>query len=84
MLRVTGLGLAAVLSLSVSTGALAQASPAQADRTIQQIRNSAGFKAAVATLDAQHERIVNDTITLTEIEAPPSRRRSGPGPIWKC
>jgi di/tripeptidase len=71
MLRVTGLGLAAVLSLSVSTAALAQVSAGQADKTIQGIRNSAGFKVAVATLDAQHERIVADTITLTEIEAPP-------------
>ncbi|MGA0607428.1 M20/M25/M40 family metallo-hydrolase [Phenylobacterium sp. VNQ135] len=71
MLRVSGLGLAAVLSVSVATGALAQVTPAQADRTIQQIRNSADFKAAMATLDAQHERIVADTIALTEIEAPP-------------
>ena len=91
MLRVSGLALAAVLSLSVATGALAQGTAApgasaragaaqlspgqlssgQADRAIQEIRNSAAFKAAVATLDAEHERIVNDTIILTEIEAPP-------------
>lgn len=71
MLRVSGLGLAAILSLSLTTGAMAQMKPAQADQTIQKIRSSAGFKTAVATLDAQHERIVADTITLTEIEAPP-------------
>lgn len=76
MLRVSQAGLAAVLSLSLVSGAFAQAKPApmasgQADKTIQQVRASSGFKTAVATLDAQHERIVADTITLTEIEAPP-------------
>jgi di/tripeptidase len=71
MLRVSQVALAAVLSLSLAGGALAQTKPAQADKTIQQVRATPGFKAAMATLDAQHERIVNDTITLTEIEAPP-------------
>lgn len=71
MLRVSQAALAAVLSLSLAGGAFAQVKPAQADKTIQQVRASAGFKAAMATLDAQHERIVADTITLTEIEAPP-------------
>ena len=71
MLRVPQVALAAVLSLSLAGGAFAQVKPAQADKTIQQVRASGGFKAALATLDAQHERIVADTITLTEIEAPP-------------
>lgn len=71
MLRVSRLGLAAAFSLSLAAAAQAQTTPGQADRAIQQIRSSAGFKTAMATLDAQHERIVADTITLTEIEAPP-------------
>jgi len=71
MLRVSQVALATILSLSLGSGAFAQLKPAQADKTIQQVRSSAGFKTAVATLDAQHERIVADTITLTEIEAPP-------------
>lgn len=71
MLRVSRLGLAAAFSLSLAAAAQAQTTPAQADRAIQQIRSSAGFKTAMATLDAQHERIIADTITLTEIEAPP-------------
>lgn len=71
MLRVSRLGLAAAFSLSLAAAAQAQTTPAQADRAIQQIRSSAGFKTAMATLDAQRERIIADTITLTEIEAPP-------------
>ena len=51
--------------------ALALVTAAQADRSIAKIRGSAGFKTAMATLEQQHERIVADTITLTEIPAPP-------------
>ncbi len=70
MLCVTRLAIAAA-ALAFATGASAQVKPAQADRTIQAIRGTSGFKAAVATLDREHDRIVADTITLTEIEAPP-------------
>lgn len=75
MLRVSRLTLAAVLSVSIAAPAVAAeavvVTPAQADKTITKIRASAGFKAAQAKLDADHERIVADTITLTEIPAPP-------------
>lgn len=77
MLRVSRLTLAAVLSVSITAPALAAeptpvvVTPAQADKTITKIRASAGFKAAQAKLDGDHERIVADTITLTEIPAPP-------------
>jgi len=71
MLRVSRLALAAALTLTLATGANAQTTPAKADKAIAQIRKSAGFKAAVATLDREHDRIVADTITLTEIPAPP-------------
>jgi len=75
MLRVSRHGIAAVLSLTLATGAFAATKPAQADRTIGAIRDSAGFKAAMATLDREHDRIVEDTITLTEIPAPPFKEQ---------
>lgn len=78
MLRVTPLA-AAAAALALTSAAAAQPSQttaSQADRAIQQVRGSAGFKAAVATLDAQHERIVADTITLTEIPAPPFKEEA--------
>ncbi len=76
MLRVSRHGLAAVLSLVLATGSTAAIKPANADRTIQSIRASAGFKTAVATLDREHDRIVEDTITLTEIPAPPFKEQA--------
>ncbi|MFN3582346.1 M20/M25/M40 family metallo-hydrolase [Phenylobacterium sp.] len=75
MLRVTPLA-AAAIALALTSAAAAQTTASQADRTIQQVRGSAGFKAAVAALDAQHERIVADTITLTEIPAPPFKEEA--------
>ncbi len=41
------------------------------EQTIAAIRADARFAAATATLAAEHERIVADVITLTEIPAPP-------------
>lgn len=76
MLRVSRHGLAAVLSLVLATGSTAAIKPVNADRTIQTIRASAGFKTAVATLDREHDRIVQDTITLTEIPAPPFKEEA--------
>lgn len=78
MLRVSRCALAAVLSLTLASPALAQTKPvtaAQADKAIAKIRGGEGFKAAVATLDAEHDRIVADTITLTEIPAPPFKEQ---------
>jgi tripeptide aminopeptidase len=65
------LALALVSALVLVTTAEAQTRPAPADRRIAAIRATPAFKAAVATLDAQHDRIVADTIAITEIEAPP-------------
>jgi tripeptide aminopeptidase len=60
------------------TPALAQTAPA-ADTTVspaitakvEKIIASATFKKAAATIDAEHERIIEETIRITEIEAPP-------------
>lgn len=43
----------------------------QADSVIRQIIDSAAFRTARDTLAAEHERTVQDIITLTEIPAPP-------------
>ena len=72
--------LAAVLSLTFAANAWAErapavATPALADKTIEAIRASAGFKAAQASLDREHDRIVEETIRLTEIPAPPFKER---------
>lgn len=75
MLRVSRLGLAAVLSLTLAAGATAAPRSSSAERTVQEIRDSAGFQAAMKTLDREHDRIVEDTITLTEIPAPPFKEQ---------
>jgi acetylornithine deacetylase/succinyl-diaminopimelate desuccinylase-like protein len=54
----------------------AAAGPARAERTIQAIRASPGFKAASAYLDRTHEQIVEETIELTEIPAPPFKEKA--------
>ena len=60
---------AALLLTALLDPAQAQAQPAT--DTIKRILDNAGYQAAVATLDREHERIVNDIIAFTEIEAPP-------------
>jgi len=75
MLRVSRHGLAAVLSLTLATGASAAPKSSHAERTVHDIRESAGFRAAMQTLDREHDRIVEDTITLTEIPAPPFKEQ---------
>jgi acetylornithine deacetylase/succinyl-diaminopimelate desuccinylase-like protein len=42
-----------------------------AHTTIRQIMDSTAFRKAVETMTAEHERMVQDIITLTEIESPP-------------
>lgn len=46
-------------------------SSAAHDQAVQKILASDAYKKALAVLDEQHERIVEDGITLTEIPAPP-------------
>src|SRR3569833_1121978 len=42
-----------------------------ADHAVQKFVQSPAFRTAVATLDREHERMVGDIVTLTEIPAPP-------------
>ncbi len=75
MLCASRLVLAAALSLALTAPASAQPKPLLADKAVATIRASAGFKTAMATLDAQHDRIVAETIELTEIPAPPFKEQ---------
>ncbi|WP_296597340.1 M20/M25/M40 family metallo-hydrolase, partial [Phenylobacterium sp.] len=75
MLRVSRPALAAVLTLTLATGAAAAPKSSHAERTIHDIRESQGFQAAMDALDRDHDRIVQDTITLTEIPAPPFKEQ---------
>jgi tripeptide aminopeptidase len=54
-----------ILTLLLAPAAVAQPATARA------IAASAPFKAAVAALDADYDRIVSEIVTLTEIPAPP-------------
>ena len=59
----------AVLALFATTGGAPKPEPAE--QAVQKIVASPGFKAAVADLDKNHDRMVADIVTLTEIPAPP-------------
>ena len=53
----------------VATGIAAQTN--QYDATLARVRASDGFKQAMAVMDRDHDRLIADIITLTEIPAPP-------------
>lgn len=68
---------ASLLSLSlalIGSHAGAQTSNPVAD--VQRILASPSFKAAVATIDKEHSRIVDEGIMLTEIPAPPFKEEA--------
>jgi tripeptide aminopeptidase len=58
----------AALALAAAVSAPAVAAPRD---EVGKIVDSAAFKAAVATLDREHDRTVADIVALTEIPAPP-------------
>ena len=62
--------LCAVLALAGLVAAPA-AKPDAGEKTVQQIAGSPAFKAAVAALDRNHDRMVGEIVQLTEIAAPP-------------
>ena len=65
--------LPAALALSVLIAAPAFAAPKD---DAARIVASTAFKAATAVLDREHERTVQDIITLTEIPAPPFKEEA--------
>ena len=68
--------LIAALTLLFGAAATAQTSPENAGSTIRSITASEEFRKAAAALDAGHQRWVDDTITLTEIPAPPFKEEA--------
>ena len=64
LIALAGLGLAAAAPPEPSKSA-------EADALVGRIMTSIPFRKAATALDAGHERWVSDTITLTEIPAPP-------------
>src|SRR6202000_594842 len=62
----------AVLALFATTAVAAtQAKPDAAEQAVQKVVARPGFKGAGAALDKNHDRMVADIVTLTEIPAPP-------------
>jgi acetylornithine deacetylase/succinyl-diaminopimelate desuccinylase-like protein len=53
---------------AAGSGLLAQTTP---DATVRRVSSHAGFKAAMAAIDRDHDRLVNEIIRLTEVPAPP-------------
>jgi tripeptide aminopeptidase len=59
-----------IASLFLGAGLSAQA-PSPQDASVAAVRASDGFKKALAVLDRDHDRLISEIITLTEIPAPP-------------
>jgi tripeptide aminopeptidase len=73
MIRLCGRG--AVLSWCLAATLTAQGNTTQ-DATIAKVRASDGFQKAMAVLDRDHDRLVEEIITLTEIPAPPFKEEA--------
>ena len=67
----SALRIACVIALVAPVAAGAQSRVSTADRTIATLRASAAWKQAVATLDREHDRFVDEIIEITQIPAPP-------------
>lgn len=67
-----------VTALSISLALLAAAPLAAQTPTqgVARVMASAGYKAAVAVLDRDHDKTVADIVTLTEIPAPPFKEEA--------
>lgn len=64
--------IAVLASLALAgPAAAATKAPGAAEREVRTLVQSPAFKAAVATLDRDHDRMIGDIVTLTEIPAPP-------------
>jgi acetylornithine deacetylase/succinyl-diaminopimelate desuccinylase-like protein len=71
--------LAAILVLAPAAPTLAAEgakAPVAADQVIRAVRNGAGFRAAMANLDRTYGRIVEETVELAEIPAPPFKEKA--------
>jgi tripeptide aminopeptidase len=74
------IGAAAIFALTTSFVLAQTADPDQPKQqhidAIKRIVEAEPFKAAVARITAEHERIVDETIKITEIEAPPFKEET--------
>ncbi len=73
------IALAAAVWLGLTAPAWAQVEaplPSAADKAIAGVRANPAMKAALSALAADHDRIVGETITLTEIPAPPFKEEA--------
>lgn len=68
MQRLSALVLAVAAVLGVAVGAQ---TPNTYDAAVAKVRASEGFTKALAVLDRDHDRLIQEIITLTEIPAPP-------------
>ena len=66
--------IAPVVTLLLSLAAAAAQAPADAD--VARVRSHPKFAQAMAALDADHDRLVREIVTLTEIPAPPFGERA--------
>jgi tripeptide aminopeptidase len=64
-------GLALALALAAGAPAAAETASPAATKTVKSILASRGYKAAVAAMDADHDRWISEIIKITEIPAPP-------------
>lgn len=69
-MRFKGMVIAFAVVVCIGAGVFAQ-SPATYDATLAAVRASEGFKKAMTVLDRDHDRLIEEIITLTEIPAPP-------------
>ncbi|HUE79984.1 MAG TPA: M20/M25/M40 family metallo-hydrolase [Sphingomicrobium sp.] len=65
-----------VVALSLLLSGAAVAQDKAADATVRAIMSSAGFRQAAAALDRGHDQWIADSITLTEIPAPPFKEEA--------
>ncbi len=63
--------IAFVLALTLSTLPVPLAGQTQADADVARVRSHPKFQQALAALDADHDRLIREIVTLTEIPAPP-------------
>jgi tripeptide aminopeptidase len=68
-------GAVAAFALLASAGLAHAQAPTNSDARVKAMTGGAPFKAAVAQLDRDADRIVADTIKLTEIPAPPFKEK---------
>lgn len=60
-----------LVMLCVAARVWAQPVPTGYDATVASVRSSEGFKKAMAVLDRDHDRLIEEIVRLTEIPAPP-------------